>query len=116
MSVRHSGNVTPISIEFDALIEPAKFRGHAIEMRRDGAFYYVDNGKKVSEAWTSRPCGFCGKHNTPEGYDGCIGEIPGAINACCGHGNAEEAYVQYSESERYAGEDALKIFEMARNK
>lgn len=33
-----------------------------------------------------RPCPQCGKLPTPEGYDACLGHIPGAASACCGHG------------------------------
>lgn len=73
-----------------------KFRGHSIELIGD-SFYYVDNGDPVAATWEQRPCGHCGLANTPEGYDGCMGEIKGAINACCGHGNNKEAYVQYAD-------------------
>ena len=69
------------------------WRGHEI-VKKDGVYYYVDTGKPVAENprdW----CGHCGLHNTPEGHDGCIGHIPTAMNACCGHGKPNEAYVQY---------------------
>ena len=45
-----------------------------------------------------RLCGHCGKHNTKEGHDGCLGVIPDAMNACCGHGEINDAYIQWSES------------------
>lgn len=87
------------------------FRGHPIKQRGDGAYIYVDTGELVSETWADRPCGKCGLANTREGYDGCIGEIAGAMNACCGHGNVAEAYVQYGDGRRIGGADALRIFE-----
>lgn len=34
----------------------------------------------------SRPCKRCGKKQTKEGFDACIGHIEGATSACCGHG------------------------------
>ena len=90
---------------------PDYFRGHAIEQTSAGNYIYTDNGDSVAETWTQRPCGYCHRHNTPEGYDGCIGEVKDAINACCGHGNSEEAYVQYPDGKRYGGEEALNIFD-----
>ena len=39
-----------------------------------------------------RPCAKCGKSSTPEGYDHCLGYIPGVVSACCGHG-VEEGYI-----------------------
>lgn len=85
-----------------------KFRGHEIELVGSG-FVYSDTKEKVSETWGQRECGYCGLHNTPEGYDGCIGEVKGAINACCGHGSKEEAYVQYPSGIIYSGEHAHEI-------
>lgn len=41
-------------------------------------------------------CATCHKGPTPEGHDGCLGTLPGPImNACCGHGNDRQAYIQY---------------------
>ena len=54
--------------------------GHVAEWR-DG-WVYEDTGEIV----TPRPCPQCGQSPTPEGYDACLGEIPGALGACCGHG------------------------------
>jgi len=52
-------------------------------------------------------CGFCGLDRTPEGHDGCIGTLPGVMNACCGHGDTEMAYVQYEDGRRVAEVNAL---------
>jgi len=87
------------------------FRGHPIKQRANGVYIYVDTGELVAETWEDRPCGYCGKHNSPEGYDGCIGEIEGAINACCGHGNEAEAYIQYPDGRRLGGRDAMRLVE-----
>jgi hypothetical protein len=38
----------------------------------------------------SRPCRRCKRFPTPEGYDVCLGHIPGAKSACCGHGVTKE--------------------------
>lgn len=41
-------------------------------------------------------CEKCGKGPTDKGHDGCLGTLPGNImNACCGHGNDDQAYIQY---------------------
>ena len=71
----------------------SNYRGHKI--RYNGiSWYYVDTNELVSNN-PNRDCGYCGLANTPEGHDGCLGTIPNAINACCGHGNLEESYIQY---------------------
>lgn len=45
----------------------------------------------------NEPCPFCARRKTPEGHDGCLGELPdpAIMNACCGHGDIEDAYIQY---------------------
>jgi len=45
----------------------------------------VDNG---------RPCVRCQRAPTAEGFDACLGYIPGATSACCGHGK-EKPYVKF---------------------
>jgi len=53
-------------------------------------------------------CVKCGKGPTKEGHDGCIGTLPGSImNACCGHGNDNQAYIQYWGGRRIAGAEAV---------
>lgn len=69
------------------------WRGHPIIEIRHQEWVYRDTGQRVREN-PNRPCGHCGLPNTPEGFDGCLGEIPGAMNACCGHGREADAYVQ----------------------
>jgi len=50
---------------------------------------YCDTNESTDN---ERPCKRCGKHPTEEGYDGCLGYIPGAYGACCSHG-IREPYV-----------------------
>jgi hypothetical protein len=69
------------------------FRGYEIELL-EGQWIFSDTKKSVADTWQNRPCGHCGKHNTPEGHDACLGTLPGVINACCGHGH-DKAYVQF---------------------
>jgi hypothetical protein len=70
------------------------FRGYATYFS-DGELYFSDTDEPTVTTWEQRPCGNCHKPNTPEGYDGCLGYIPGVMNACCGHGEPAEAYVQF---------------------
>lgn len=55
---------------------------------------YSDDG---SIADHNRPCIRCGHLPTPEGYDACLGKIPGARAACCGHG-VQRGYVMYHQN------------------
>jgi hypothetical protein len=60
------------------------------------------------DGYAKETCGHCGLKRTPEGHDGCIGTLKNVMNACCGHGENEVAYVQFWNNERIAGEEALK--------
>ena len=73
-------------------MQSSKHRGHVIEYN-DRSWVYSDTGGLVS-ADPNRACGHCGKANTEEGHDGCLGILPGVMNACCGHGIAKDAYIQ----------------------
>jgi hypothetical protein len=57
-------------------------RGHKIEYVSN-KWIYSDNKQSFDD---SRPCKRCRKMPTKEGYDACLGHIPGATAACCGHG------------------------------
>lgn len=94
-------------------MEKTKLRGHEI-YEKDGVFYYVDNDKPTVTTWESRACGHCELNNTPEGHDGCLGTLPHVINACCGHGNIREAYVQFVGGVTIRGTECLTLFGDAR--
>lgn len=71
-------------------------RGWPCEFK-DGQWMFTDNGQPTDK---NRACWRCGRKPTPEGYDACVGHIPGAASACCGHG-VEEGFVimpTFSES------------------
>ena len=74
-------------------------RGHPITQVASDTWVYSDTREPVADN-PNRDCGHCGLPNTPEGHDGCLGTIPGAMNACCGHGNQGAAYVQLETGER----------------
>lgn len=69
-------------------------RGHRIQSRHFGEWYYAADGVPVPDD-PDRPCGHCGRPNTPEGHDACLGTLPGVRNACCGHGLPGRAYIQF---------------------
>lgn len=53
-------------------------------IRYDGAnWVYADSGESIE---IERPCVKCGLMSTVEGYDACVGYIPGKTSVCCGHG------------------------------
>lgn len=83
-------------------------RGHKIELR-EGEWVYSDTKEFTIETWEKRPCGSCGLHNTEEGHDGCLGTLIGTMNACCGHGNSKEAYIQFLDGKSVHGEEAKAI-------
>lgn len=83
-------------------------RGHEMECHDAETWYYVADGVRVADD-PDRDCGHCGIPQTREGHDGCLGTIPGAENACCGHGRPDEAYVTIGAI-RYSGDEALEIF------
>ena len=59
----------------------SQIRGHKIIFL--GQWVYADNKEPITQ---ERPCIRCGKMPTKEGYDACLGYIPGVKSACCGHG------------------------------
>ncbi len=58
--------------------------GHVIE-ERDGTPVYRDDGTPVT-AETVRSCKGCNARCDTRHHDPCIANLPGTLNACCGHG------------------------------
>jgi len=55
------------------------------------------------------PCRVCGGQRTPEGYDPCVGWLPGAQHVCCGHqGNGVHRYVITLDGRRFDGLQAFQ--------
>lgn len=85
-----------------------QYKGHEIETNINGNFVYSDNKQLVSdEIW--RSCGHCGLETTKEKHDGCLGELPDVMNACCGHGLTSAAYVQLPSARIVNGRLAKKL-------
>lgn len=85
-----------------------RLRGHRIAFV-GGRWIYRDTGEPT--AGNPRECGHCGRANTPEGHDGCLGTLPFVKNACCGHGVDDEAYIAL-RGETVRGPMALDLAEV----
>ena len=81
-----------------------KHRGHDITY--SDQWRYVDTGLPVKNQ-LNRDCAYCGLANTVEGHDGCLGTLLGVRNACCGHGDQQFAYVQFTSMACVRGEAAI---------
>lgn len=78
-------------------VDRSYLRGHPIYF--DGQVWrYVDTDEPTASTWQNRPCGRCNRFPTADGHDACLGTLPGVMNACCGHGQQKDAYVQSSTS------------------
>lgn len=77
------------------------FRGHPIiclseTEENDGIEQWVYEDTKTPVEGNPRSCGHCGRDDTIDGHDGCLGILPGVKNACCGHGTQKESYIQFT--------------------
>ncbi len=90
-------------------------RGHLIEYVNDDHWIYSDTREKVDDS-KDRECGHCPHKITASGHDGCLGTLSGVRNACCGHGNTEEAYIQYPDGRSLSGSEAVKAMDLLRPK
>lgn len=84
----------------------SKYRGIEIEYNGEG-WIYADTKQSVEK--TKRACGNCGKHTAANEHDICISNLPGVMNACCGHGNDDSAYIQFWDKKEIRGKQARKI-------
>ena len=89
----------------------SRLRGHEIEFLNN-EWIYSDTKETTVSAFRDRPCGRCNEHNTPEDHDACLGTLKGIMNACCGHGVASEAYVQFLDGFSIRGKDAVDVLEI----
>ena len=83
-------------------------RGHEIKWVGN-EWTYCDNNQPT--IGNERQCGYCGLENTVEGHDGCLRTLPGVRNACCGHGEEDKAFVQFSPINILQGKAALNWIE-----
>lgn len=76
-------------------------RGHTTVNIGGDRWVYEDTN--TSTARNDRPCAHCGKPDTPEGHDACLGVLPGVENACCGHGIPENAFINFTNGMKIYG-------------
>ncbi|KKM03778.1 hypothetical protein LCGC14_1770980 [marine sediment metagenome] len=88
----------------------SKYRGHYIELFQ-GEWVYSDTKESVKVSYLARNCGICDKPYTDEGHDACLGTLKFVMNACCGHGNINEAYVQFLDGSCVRGKNAVALTE-----
>ena len=58
--------------------------GHVIEETAEGVVYQADG--VLVDGNNLRPCVGCKAQCDEGGHDPCIANLPGTLNACCGHG------------------------------
>jgi len=90
-----------------------KYRGNGI-YEVDGEWFYNKNDLKVKDN-VEIECGMCGYKPIKDGceaYDACIGKLIGVMNACCGHGDDRDAYVQFLDGKSVHGKDAIDIMQI----
>ncbi len=83
----------------------SSLKGHKIE-HDEGAWMFSDTKEPTVETWEDRLCGNCRLHKTSEGHDACLGTLPGVMNACCGHGDEFDRYIQFPTGKILRGKEA----------
>jgi len=81
----------------------SKLFGHPVRVL-NGIWVYKDTMEPVSG--NDRPCKHCGEPEV-NSTDACIGRLPDTENACCGHGDANEAYIIKDSGAVYKGGAAI---------
>ena len=84
-------------------------RGYKLDVI-EGEYYFHGTTTKTANFIQYAPCGYCNKSNTPEGHDGCLSHLSSdksIMNACCGHGVENCAYVQFWNKPRISGKEAI---------
>lgn len=70
----------------------SQINGNKIHLNGEPGEWFYEDG--ISTKSGKRPCPVCKKMPTEEGHDGCLKELPGVLNACCGHG-VQEGYIHF---------------------
>jgi hypothetical protein len=65
--------------------------GNTMSFDEDSYIWKYNDGEPGE--MVTRPCPKCSNLPTIEGFDFCLGHLPGVKNACCGHGS--EGYIQF---------------------
>jgi len=87
------------------IVDQSEYRGRDM-FYKDNQWLYLDNNEPTVN--NRRFCGHCKKDDTKEGHDNCLGILPDVMNACCGHGIEDEAYIQFWNNRRIGGKEAIE--------
>ena len=68
--------------------------GKEIYWNKDTEEWLYSDGSSLS--FKTYPCPRCGEMPTKEGHDFCLANLPGVLNACCGHGK-ERGYIHFED-------------------
>ena len=52
-------------------------------------------------------CRSCGRQETDDGHDACLADLPGVVNACCGHGT-KKGYIMLEGGTTIRGNFEIK--------
>lgn len=66
-----------------------------------GYWVWSDNEEPIKD--NPRPCKKCRIMIADGEADPCLGVLPGVVNACCGHGVREQAYVMFENGQVVRG-------------
>ncbi len=92
-----------------------KLRGRLTRWDNEGEeFRFVDTNESTVKTHKDRTCGYCNLPNREDEHDACIANLPGVMNACCGHGDADSAYIMYDSKKIVRGGEALLKMHLAR--
>lgn len=64
------------------MVAKSHSRGHET-IHTEHGWIYSDDGESIN---IERPCLNCNRMPDKNGFDACLGCVPGAVSACCGHG------------------------------
>lgn len=74
-------------------------KGHEMKYNHEDEYwYFIDNGERVEGS--NRPCKRCGELATEDGHDACMANLPGVVNACCGHGDGP-GYIMFDDGRTF---------------
>lgn len=72
--------------------------GHVIYQDKDGNWLYKADDTPLSE---QKACLKCNMMPMDNGNDPCLGDLPGVVGACCGHGLPEQqGYILFENGVR----------------
>ena len=78
--------------------------GWEIEYSEDKKQWVYANDKEIIDNNNIRPCPKCHCKPTKEGYDACLGKLPGITASCCGHG-ISKGYMLFENGRQFYFDD-----------